>query len=381
MDRGGDSGAHGDDTHHDDAPDSRDLSGSPGSAAPRQWTHPSELGLQARVRVDRRRSRALVIGLVAIGAGVLLGTAAMATVFSQSTRGVTTESANVPLADCLALVDVMGTDGSTHVTGLLVDDGRHVLVVGEDLEAADRLAVRIGGSRTTATVVAQDPYADLVLLQLETSSGSPPEMSSNPVVGDSLRIVHFDSAGNRRSSQVRVDDVALTWSRPDHTVADGVMALSGDTADSGVLADPNGAVAGLVIGTVGRRSVAYGSDMLASQLDRLQTGGTIERPWIGVRAGDISSSEEGVTTPVGGPNASRPAVGALVVDVVPGSPADRSGLIAGDLVTSVAGRPVHNMEDLLAAVAPLSPGDLATVEISRAGAPVSLTVEVAAFPG
>jgi hypothetical protein len=339
------------------------------------------MGLQARVRVDRRRSRALVIGLVAIGAGVLLGTAAMATVFSGSERTRRIESAHVPLADCLALVDVMGGDGSTHVTGLLVDDGHHVLVAGDGLDAADRLAVSIGGSRTTGTVVAQDPYVDLVLLQLETPSGSPPEMSPHPVVGDSLRIVHFDSAGNRRSSQVRVDDVALRWSRPDHTVADGVMALSGDIADTGVLADPNGAVAGLVIGTADGRSVAYGSDMLTSLLDRLRTGGTIEHPWIGVRAGDVPVTEDGATTPVSGPTRSRSLAGALVVDVVPGSPAEAAGVIAGDVVTSVAGQPVSDMGDLLAAVAPLSPGDVVTVEIFRAAEPVRLSIEVAAFPG
>ena len=372
---------HGDDAHHDEFTGSLEGTGSPGSAAPRQWTHPSEMGLQARVRVDRRRSRALVIGLVAIGAGVLLGTAAMATVFSESVRDPRTESAHVPLAGCLALVDVMGDDGSTHVTGLLVDDGHHVLVSGDGLEAADRLAVSIGGSRTTGTVVAHDPYIDLVLLQLETPSGSPPEMSPNPIVGDSLRIVHFDSAGRRRSSQVRVDDVALRWSRPNHTVADGVMALSGDTADTGVLADPNGAVAGLVIGTADGRSVAYGSDMLTSLVDRLRTGGTIEHPWIGVRAGDVPATGEGATTPVSEPPPSRPVMGALVVDVIPGSPAETSGVIAGDLVTSVAGQPVRDMGDLLEAVAPLSPGDLVIVEIVRAGAPIRMSIEVATFPG
>lgn len=339
------------------------------------------MGLQARVRVDRRRSRALVIGLVAIGAGVMLGTAAMATVFSESARTAPTESANIPLLHCLALVDVMGAGGSTHVTGLVVDDGRHVLVAGDGLDAADRLAVSIGGSRTSASVVAQDPYIDLVLLKLETPSGSPPDMSSRPVTGDTLRIVRFDSAGRRRSSQVRVDNIALMWSRPDYTVADGVMALSGDTADSGVLADPNGAVAGLVIGTADGRSVAYGSDTLTALLDRLRSGGTIAHPWIGVRAGNMPVPADGSTTPVGGPGRDSPLVGALVVEVVPGSPAEAGGVTAGDVVTSVSGRPVRNMEDLLAAMAPLSPGDVATVEISRAGVPMSMTVEVATFPG
>jgi S1-C subfamily serine protease len=159
------------------------------------------------------------------------------------------------------------------------------------------------------------------------------------------------------------------------------MALSGDTTDTGVLADPNGAVAGLVIGTADGRSLAYGSDMLTSLLDRLRTGGTIEHPWIGVRAGDVPVPGQGATTPVGETPPSDPVMGALVFDVIPGSPAEASGVIAGDLVTSVAGQPVHDMGDLLEAVAPLSPGDVVTVELFREGAPIRLSIQVATFPG
>ncbi|MCB0953446.1 MAG: hypothetical protein KDB13_12155, partial [Microthrixaceae bacterium] len=75
------------------------------------------------------------------------------------------------------------------MTGLLVDDGRHVLVVGEDLRGAERIAVRIGGSRTGAELVAMDPYADLSLLELHASAGSTPEIGDEPEVGEPLRIV------------------------------------------------------------------------------------------------------------------------------------------------------------------------------------------------
>ncbi|MCZ7629087.1 MAG: PDZ domain-containing protein [Microthrixaceae bacterium] len=217
-------------------------------------------------------------------------------------------------------------------------------------------------------------------MELQAPSGSPAEMSPRPAVGDSLRIVHFDSTGHRRSSQVRVDDVAMIWSRPDHTVANGVMALSGDTADTGVVVDPGGAVAGLVIGTADGRSVAFSSDTLRKLLDRLRSGGTVEHPWIGVRAGDVPARAESASTPVGGPSPGTNLTGAVVVEVVPGSPAQASGVSVGDLVTAVGGQPVHGMEDLLAAVAPLSPGDEVPLDIIRAGSPVRLQVVVGVFP-
>lgn len=381
MDRGGDDGADDLDAHHDHSFGADDLTADPVGTAPRQWTHPSEMGLQARVHTDRRRSRALVVALVAIGAGVLLGTAAMAAVFSRSERTDSAASAPAPLEGCLALVDVIDADGSDELTGLLVDDGRHVLVAGDGLEAADRLAVRIGGSRTTGTVVAQDPYADLALLSLESLSGSRPEMSPRPSVGDPLRIVHFDTAGHRRSSQVRVQDVAMTWSRPDHTVADDVMVLSGDVADSGVLVDPSGAVAGLVIGAAEGRSVAYDSDVLQSLVERLRSGGTIEHAWIGVRAGDVAVDSDRSGTPVGELPAPTAPGGATVIEVLPESPAEAAGIVAGDVITAVDDRPVTEMADLVDAVASLSPGHAITVTVVRDGQVAGVPLRVAAFPG
>jgi len=145
MNRGGDCGARDDDAHEVDL--SAQRTHDQGSAKPRQWTHPSEIGLETRVHVDRRRGHALVIGLIAVGVGVLVGTAAMATVLSGSDRTVSTESVDVAPSDSLALVDVIDGGDSTHVTGLLVDDGHHVLVAADGLDAAGLAATGHGHRR------------------------------------------------------------------------------------------------------------------------------------------------------------------------------------------------------------------------------------------
>ncbi|MEZ5270391.1 MAG: hypothetical protein R2789_18215 [Microthrixaceae bacterium] len=152
----------------------------PDGGPPRQWTHPSEAGLQVRVQTDRRRGRRLALSLLAIGTGVLLGTALVATLLRSDETAASTETDRAPLHDCLAMVDVVSEGEELQVTGLLVDDGRHVLVVGEDLRGAERIAVRIGGSRTGAELVAMDPYADLSLLELHASAGSTPRSVTNP---------------------------------------------------------------------------------------------------------------------------------------------------------------------------------------------------------
>jgi len=72
----------------------------------------------------------------------------------------------------------------------------------------------------------------------------------------------------------------------------------------------------------------------------------------------------------------RKLEGVAIVDVVPGSPADTSGLIPtqlrsdgtlvlGDLITHVNGQPVKQVEDLLSAIEEQKEGELAQLRVLR----------------
>jgi Do/DeqQ family serine protease len=69
--------------------------------------------------------------------------------------------------------------------------------------------------------------------------------------------------------------------------------------------------------------------------------------------------------------------GALVTRVEPGSPADKAGLKEGDVVTSIAGRPVKSGADLRNRIGLLRVGDKAELAVSRDKAIKNLTVQVA----
>jgi membrane-associated protease RseP (regulator of RpoE activity) len=56
---------------------------------------------------------------------------------------------------------------------------------------------------------------------------------------------------------------------------------------------------------------------------------------------------------------------ALVRSVAAGSPAERAGLVAGDVIHSLNGRRVSSYEDVLSAVRWMKPGDSLDIEVSR----------------
>jgi membrane-associated protease RseP (regulator of RpoE activity) len=68
--------------------------------------------------------------------------------------------------------------------------------------------------------------------------------------------------------------------------------------------------------------------------------------------------------------------GALVGDVVPGSPAAAAGLKAGDVVTAFDDQPVTDAKGLVAFVASRRPGDRVTLRVVRRWQPVVVAVEL-----
>ena len=98
--------------------------------------------------------------------------------------------------------------------------------------------------------------------------------------------------------------------------------------------------------------------------------GAVRQPWVGIRlqTPDVQSAREAA------------AVGAIVARVVPGSPADRSGVRAGDQVIAAGTRPVKNPFDWEARLLDLRVGELLPVTVRRGGRELRFALPVADAP-
>jgi S1-C subfamily serine protease len=131
---------------------------------------------------------------------------------------------------------------------------------------------------------------------------------------------------------------------------------------------PSGAYAGI--------GFAVPVDTVNRIVPRLIVDGRYVRPALGIGTDDEVSRE--VLSALG-------VEGVLVLTVEPGSAADRAGLratelaaddrvIPGDVIQSLAGRPVRRLADLIDALEQQRPGDAVTLGIWRDGAASELTV-------
>ena len=73
--------------------------------------------------------------------------------------------------------------------------------------------------------------------------------------------------------------------------------------------------------------------------------------------------------------------GALVVEVQPGTPAEKAGLKSGDIITKIDGTVIRDNRHLALTVTRLTPGTETTVAYLREGKPGTAKVKLTSLPG
>src|SRR6202008_1657891 len=71
------------------------------------------------------------------------------------------------------------------------------------------------------------------------------------------------------------------------------------------------------------------------------------------------------------------AMGALVSQVVDGSPAEKAGIHTGDVITSVNGQPVKSNSELRNSIGLMRVGDKVEIGLLRDGKPLRVTAVIA----
>jgi serine protease Do/serine protease DegQ len=111
-------------------------------------------------------------------------------------------------------------------------------------------------------------------------------------------------------------------------------------------------------------------NMAHSVMDQLIRYGSVKRGQLGVSMYSVTPD---IAHSLGLPS----VVGALVSQVVEGSPADHAGIRTGDVITSVNGQPVKSNSELRNTIGLLRVGDRVDIGLLRDGKPVRVTAVIA----
>jgi serine protease Do len=114
---------------------------------------------------------------------------------------------------------------------------------------------------------------------------------------------------------------------------------------------------------------AVPASTIQTVVQQLKEGGSVNRGWLGVQIQDL-------TPDLAASMNVNDAKGAIVAEVVDGSPAERAGFAQGDVVVAVDGRDVADSRILTREVAALRAGETASFTVLRDGERRTLTARI-----
>ena len=116
-------------------------------------------------------------------------------------------------------------------------------------------------------------------------------------------------------------------------------------------------------------SFAIPIDIAAKVARQLRDTGVVTRGWLGVVVQEVDRD-------IAKQFSMAKAEGALIARVLPDSPAARAGLREGDVILRYNGEPLASSQSLPHMVGITDPGEVATLDVIRAGKELQLRIEV-----
>jgi len=232
------------------------------------------------------------------------------------------------------------------------------------------------GTELAASIAGRDPGSDLAVLRLERPVASPAEAAPEEArVGQLVLALGRPSPEGIQASLGVVSAIG----GPVRTGHGGLLEryLRTDATpypgfSGGPLVDTAGGVVGLNTSGLGRGAALTIPAALAWGIaTTLAKHGHVRRGFIGVRSQPVAIAIAQQKA-LGREQAS----GLLLVGVEEKSPAEKGGLLVGDIILALAGKPVADPDELLASLVGDVVGKSTPFEILRGGQPLAVTVTI-----
>ncbi len=269
-------------------------------------------------------------------------------------------------------------------SGVIVSHDGYILTNHHVVETADEIEVALADGRTAkGHIIGSDPDTDLAVIKVE--------------LGNQLPAITFG-----QSDQAHVGDIVLAIGNPfgvGQTVTMGIVSalkrnhlglstfenfIQTDAAinpgnSGGALVDVNGNLLGInsAIYSPNGGSLGIGFAIPTSTakkvMEQIIQNGSVTRGWVGIAVQEL-------TPELAESFKLKDTQGVLIAEVVRGSPADKSGIKAGDILVSIDGKPLADSTTMLETISALPPGKVALLKLMRNQSELAVQVKVGKRP-
>jgi len=265
-------------------------------------------------------------------------------------------------------------------SGVIISADGYIITNNHVIDEADEINVRFANHEEyEAKIIGRDAKTDVALIKIEPKETLP-----------------FATFGD--SEKLRVGDWIIAIGNPfgfEQTVTAGIVSGKGRTLGSGnyenfiqtdasinpgnsggPLFNMDGQMVGINTAIYSRSGGNIGIgfaipiNMAQNVIEQLKATGKVTRGWLGVMIQNVSqdlAKQFGLDRPIG----------ALVGEVSPGGPAEKAGILPGDIIVEYKGTEITQMNMLPTLVAQTPVGETVNVALFRNGKKKNVSITVA----
>jgi S1-C subfamily serine protease len=257
-----------------------------------------------------------------------------------------------------------------------------VVTANHTVRREDDVAVLIhGGKRVSAKLAGRDPGTDLAVLKFEDGDVATPQFGdpANVKLANFVLALGRTRSGNLVASAGIVGGLGGEWrtwrgGRIDQSIRLDLALYPGFSG--GPLVNVDGKVLGLNTNGFGRgRAVTIPVSTINRVVDELLDRGYIARPYLGIAMQPVALPEA-----LRAKLKSAAAGGLMVLHVEAGGPADKAGIVLGDVIVELQGKPALDTEHIQDFLASAKVNEKLGTTVIRGGAPLELSITLGERP-
>ncbi|MCW3994661.1 MAG: trypsin-like peptidase domain-containing protein [Candidatus Bathyarchaeota archaeon] len=236
----------------------------------------------------------------------------------------------------------------SHGTGVVLTKDGYIVTCNHVLAGCNTVKVGQGEKTFNAKIVGTDPYNDVALLKAEHGEFTPIEMGDSEKLNVGQTVLALANPFNRAQPTATsgmvtsVNSTIRGWRGA--TALENIIATDAQLNpgfSGGPLIDVEGKLIGINTAYVWQRGIAIPINKVKTIADRLMTGRTAQRGYLGIIANTVAIPEE-IAEAAG----LEQETGVMIFSVEAGSPARKAGLAMGDVLVKFNGKPVTDFHDL-----------------------------------
>jgi serine protease Do len=256
-------------------------------------------------------------------------------------------------------------------------------------DQADYTVLTNDGTKYPAKILAKDPLNDLAILKIDAKNLPTLNLGDSSQLKVGQPVIAIGNALGEFTNTVSTGVVSglsrsVTASNPEMASSENLVGLIQTDASinpgnsGGPLLNSAGEVIGVNVAVAqGAQNIGFALpiNQVKASIESVKVSGKIVRPWLGVRyvmvTPDVVKAEK-LSVDYGallvpGASSAEPAV-------ISGSPADKAGLKANDVILEVNGQKIDQNNILASVISGFKPGDAITLKIWRQGAAKDIKV-------